>query len=176
MKDSKMLIADSAAAYKEQIAQAAMVIFETMNALGEIKIGTIEVVGEKSGLIMDLEGDGLIGTIFEPVQGAVPAEYWKLLRLLRAKPAKAVPMGRMVLVDPGILERIKAILEEYVGDFTDRIFENQMKNQGIKVEELRGEDVRRLILALAKATSMIVGRRKGRELSGRLTELVKGGE
>jgi uncharacterized membrane protein YebE (DUF533 family) len=48
-----------------------------------------------------------------------------------------------------------------------------MKNQGIKAEELHGEDVRRLILALGKATGMIVGRKKGRELSSKLTELVK---
>jgi hypothetical protein len=48
-----------------------------------------------------------------------------------------------------------------------------MKNQGINAKELHKEDVRRLILALAKATSMIVGRSKGRELSSKLTELVK---
>ena len=170
------LVAGPAAAYKEQLAQAALVIFETISALGEVKIGTIEIVGEKKGVIMDLDADGFIGSIFEPVQGRVPVEYWQLLRLLRAKPAKAVAMGRMVLVDPSILDKIKAILSEYVGDFTDRIFQNQMKNQGIKIEDLHGEDVRRLILALAKATSMIVGRRKGRELSSKLTDLVKGGE
>jgi hypothetical protein len=48
-----------------------------------------------------------------------------------------------------------------------------MKNQGIKIEELHNEDVRRLILALGKATSMIVGRSKGRDLSKKLIELVK---
>lgn len=175
-KAGTTLVAGPAAAYKEQLAQAGLVIFETISALGEVKIETIEIVGDKKGVIMDLDADGLIGSIFEPVQGQVPGEYWQLLRLLRVKPAKAVAMGRMVLVDPSILDRIKAILQEYVGDFTDRIFQNQMKNQGIKIEELHGEDVRRLILALVKATGMIVGRRKGRELSNRLTDLVKGGE
>jgi len=175
-KAGMALVAGPAAAYKEQLAQASLVIFETISALGEVKIETIEIVGEKRGVIMDLDADGLIGSIFEPLQGSVPAEYWQLLRLMRAKPAKAVAMGRMVLVDASILDKIKTILQEYVGDFTERIFQNQMKNQGINIEELHGEDVRRLILALAKATSMIVGRRKGRELSSRLTDLVKGGE
>ena len=80
---------------------------------------------------------------------------------------------RAALVDPGVLEKIKGILGEYVGDFTERIFQNQLKNQNIKIDELHAEDVRRVILALSKATSMIVGRSKGRELSKRLTELVK---
>jgi hypothetical protein len=171
-KSGTTLVANATAEYKENLAQTALVIFETISALGEVKIETIEVVGEKKGIIMDVDAEGLTGTIFEPREG-VAVEYLKLLRELRVKPVAAVPMGRMALVDPGILEKIKAILQDYVGDFTDRIFQNQMKNQGIDAEELHGEDVRRLILALSKATGMIVGRRKGRELSSKLIELVK---
>ena len=172
-KSGEALVADATASYKEKLAQVALVIFETISALGEVKITTIEVIGDKKGIIMDLGDDGLLGTIFQPEDDAIPVEYSKLLRQLRLKPVAAVPMGRMALVDPSILPKIKSILQEYVGDFTDRIFQNQMKNQGIKVEELHGEDVRRLILALGKATGMIVGRKKGRELSSKLTELVK---
>ena len=172
-KSGEALVADATASYKEKLAQVALVIFETISALGEVKITTIEVIGDKKGIIMDLGDDGLLGTIFQPKDDAIPVEYSKLLRQLRLKPVAAVPMGRMALVDPSILPKIKSILQEYVGDFTDRIFQNQMKNQGIKVEELHGEDVRRLILALGKATGMIVGRKKGRELSSKLTELVK---
>jgi hypothetical protein len=172
-KAGAILLADATADYKAKLAQVAMVIFETINALGEVKIGTIEAVGEKKGVVMDIDAEGLIGTIFEAEEGVIPADYLKLLRQLRAKPVTAVPMGRMALVDPSILDKIKGILQDYVGDFTERIFENQMKNQAINVKELHGEDVRRLILALSKATGMIVGRRKGRELSNRLIELVK---
>jgi hypothetical protein len=172
-KSGEVLVADATASYQEKLAQVALVIFETISALGEVKIATIEVIGDKKGIIMDLDDDGLLGTIFQPQDDATPVEYMKLLRELRIKPVAAVPMGRMALVDPSILSKIKSILQEYVGDFTDRIFENQMKNQGIKAEELHGEDVRRLILALGKATGMIVGRKKGRELSSKLTELVK---
>jgi len=167
------LVADSTMAYKEQLSQAALVIFETISALGEVKIGTIEIIGEKKGVVVDLDAEGLVGTIFEPIEGRVPPEYWNLLRELRVKPAAAVPSQRLAMVDPVILDKIKAILQDYVGDFTERIFQNQMKNQGIKIEELHNEDVRRLILALGKATSMIVGRSKGRDLSRKLIELVK---
>jgi hypothetical protein len=167
------LVADATMVYKEQLAQAALVIFETISALGEVKIGTIEIIGEKKGVVVDLDAEGLVGTIFEPVEGIVPPEYWTLLDKLRVKPAAAVPAQRMAMVDPVILDKIKTILQDYVGDFTERIFQNQMKNQAIKIEELHSEDVRRLILALGKATSMIVGRSKGRDLSKRLIELVK---
>jgi len=167
------LVADATVVYKEQLAQAALVIFETISALGEVKIGTIEIIGEKKGVVVDLDAEGLVGTIFEPVEGIVPHEYWTLLHQLRVKPAAAVPPQRMAMVDPVILDKIKTILQDYVGDFTERIFQNQMKNQAIKIEELHSEDVRRLILALGKATSMIVGRSKGRDLSKRLIELVK---
>ncbi|KPK62515.1 hypothetical protein AMJ83_10720 [candidate division WOR_3 bacterium SM23_42] len=173
-KTRATLVSDAAAVYKEQIGQMALVVFETISTLGEVKIERIEIVGDKRGIIMDLHGEGLIGTIFEPAEGAVPPSYWNLLKELRTKPiAAVVPSRRMALVDAAILEKIKTILQDYVGDFTDRIYQNQMKNQGINVEELHAEDVRRLILALAKATSMIVGRSKGRELSKKLTELVK---
>jgi hypothetical protein len=171
-KAGATLVSSEADAYKEQISQMATVIFETINALGEVKIEQIEIIGDTKGVILDLDAEGLIGTLFEPAAGAVPHDYWKLLKELRVKPAVAVPQ-RMAIIDPGILEKIKTILEDYVGDFTERIFQNQMKNQGINVKELHKEDVRRLILALAKATSMIVGRSKGRELSSKLTELVK---
>jgi hypothetical protein len=171
-KSGATLVSNEADAYKEQITQMATVVFETINAIGEVKVEQIEIIGDAKGVILDLDAEGLIGTMFEPAVGAVPQDFWKLLRELRVKPTVAVPR-LMAIIDPGILEKIKTILEDYVGDFTERIFQNQMKNQGINIEELHEEDVRRLILALAKATSMIVGRSKGRELSSKLTELVK---
>ncbi|UCG29898.1 MAG: hypothetical protein JSV53_10420 [candidate division WOR-3 bacterium] len=166
-------VADSAAAYREQIAQMAMVIFETMNTLGEIKIEKIEIKGDEKSIIVKLDEEGMLGTIVEPAEDIVRPEIWKLLQGMRTRPAVTPAERRTALVDPSVLETIKDILAEYVGDFTDRIFQNQLKNQNIRIEELHSEDVRRVILALSKATSMIVGRTKGRELSKRLIELVK---
>ena len=172
-KDKGTLVSDAAACHEEQITQMALVVQETISAIGEVKIERIEMVGDKRGIIMDLDAEGLVGTLFEPAEGKVPVRYWDLIKELRVKPAAVAPLRRMAIVDATILDKIKAILQDYVGDFTERIYKNQMKNQGINVDELHAEDVRRLILALAKATSMIVGRSKGRELSKKLTELVK---
>lgn len=167
------IVADAAAVYQEQIAQMAMVIFETISALGEVKIERIEIKGEKKSIAVKLDEARMLGTILEPAEGITHPEIWKLLQEMITKPAMTPAERRAALVDPGVLEKIKEILGEYVGDFTERIFQNQLRNQNIKTDDLHAEDVRRVILALSKATSMIVGRSKGRELSKRLTELVK---
>jgi hypothetical protein len=166
-------VADTAAGYKEQITQMAVVIFETINALGEVKIERIEIRGERKSIVMKLEKDGMLGAILDPADRVTRPELWRLLEEMTVKPAMTPAERRVALVDPAVLEKIKGILGEYVGDFTERIFQNQLRNQNIKTDELHAEDVRRVILALSKATSMIVGRSKGRELSKRLTELVK---
>ncbi|MBE0433117.1 hypothetical protein IBX73_06595 [candidate division WOR-3 bacterium] len=168
-----VLEADPAAAYHEQIAQMATVIFETLEAVGEVKIENIEIGGSKKSIIMDLHGDSLIGTIAGPPDITERADIRRLLDELHARTAPGPAARRTALVDPGVLEKIKKILSEYVGDFTERIFRNQLKNQNINVDELHEEDVRRVILALSKATGMIVGRAKGREMSKRLIDLVK---
>ncbi len=167
------LVADAAAAYQEQIVQMATVIFETISAVGEVKIEKITLMGSKKGIMMDLNSEGLVGTVVESPKDLSNPEMWQLLQELRVKPTSTTAVRRTAIVDASVLDDIKAILHDYVGDFTERIFQNQLKNQNIKLDELHEEDVRRVILALTRATSMIVGRSKGRELSKRLIDLVK---
>lgn len=167
------LVADTASAYREQIPQIATVVFETIGALGEVKIERIEIKGSKKCIMLDLDAEGLVGTVVEPPNDLARPELWRQVQELRVKPVVSPAARRMAIVDAGVLQKIKTILHEYVGDFTERIFQNQLKNQNIKIEELHEEDVRRVILALSRATSMIVGRSKGRELSKRLIDLVK---
>ncbi len=165
-------VSDAAAPYRDQIALMATVIFETISACGEVKIEAIEIAGSKKSIAMCLGREELAGAVVEPAR-AVGQEMWAALQGLLGRPGATPAERRMAIVDPAILQKIKGILHEYAGDFTERLFQNQLKNQNIKVNELHEEDVRRVILALSKATSMIVGRSKGRELSKRLTDLVK---
>lgn len=165
--------ADQAVAYEEQIAQMATVIFETLKAVGETKIEHIEITGSQKSIVVDLVDGGLVGAIAGPLDQAGRAELRRRLDELHLKAAPGPQARRAAPVDPAILEKIKSILAEYVGDFTERIYKNQLKNQNIKVSDLREEDVRRVILALSKATGKIVGRAKGLEMSKRLIDLVK---
>lgn len=165
-------VADAGAPYRDQIGLMATVIFETISACGEVKIESVEIAGSRKSIILCLGREGLAGAVVEPAR-AVGQEIWVTLQGLLARPGGTPAERRMAIVDPAILQKIKGVLHEYAGDFTERLFQNQLKNQNIKADELHEEDVRRVILALSKATSMIVGRSKGRELSKRLTDLVK---
>jgi hypothetical protein len=64
-------------------------------------------------------------------------------------------------------------MKDYLGDFTDRIYQNQLKSQRIKPEELYEEDARRFIFALGKAAGMIIGPSKGKDLTNKLLAKIK---
>ena len=68
---------------------------------------------------------------------------------------------------------MKDTMKDYLGDFTGRIFKNQLKAQRIKVEELYDDDARRLVFALGKAAGMIIGPSKGRDMTNKLLEILK---
>lgn len=89
------------------------------------------------------------------------------------KPVEAPVEKQKVKLDAGILDTMKTTLKDYVGDFSERIFNNQLKAQRIKTEELYDEDARRLIFALGKAAGMIIGPSKGRDMTNKLLALLK---
>ncbi len=158
---------------KDQLVQMALVVFETISAVGEIKVDKIELVGESRGLIMQLSEERLVGNFFEADEGISVEERWTLLEDIKERPAASVEEPRRELLDAGILEKMKHITVDYLGDFTERIFNNQIKSHGIKVEELSPNDVRRLIATLTKAASMIIGPTKSRHMRNKLLELLK---
>ena len=160
---------------KNEISQMAMVIFETIRAISSIKIETIEVIGDKKGVLMELEDDRVVGSLFEPTEGLVLDNLWQLISRLRAQPSEvAVPKEKpKVRLAPNILDEIKPILKDYLGDFTERIYQNQIKAQHIQPDEIYEEDVRRLIFALGKAAGMIIGPSKGNELTNKLLKIIK---
>jgi hypothetical protein len=89
------------------------------------------------------------------------------------KPEEKPEEKPKVKIDASILDTMKDSMKEYLGDFTDRIFKNQLKAQRIKSEELFDVDARRLIFALGKAAGMIIGPSKGHKMTNKLLELLK---
>jgi len=89
------------------------------------------------------------------------------------KPEEKPEEKPKVKIDASILDNMKDSMKEYLGDFTDRIFKNQLKAQRIKPEELFDADARRLIFALGKAAGMIIGPSKGHKMTNKLLELLK---
>jgi len=178
-KSGQLAITQSSESIKKEISQMATVIFETIGAIGDINIDRVEMLGKTKGLIMSLDKDSLVGSLFDRTEGLALNDLWTLLEELKKQPA-AVPVvtapqkeKKIVELESGVLEEIKKILKDYLGDFTERVYKNQLKKQRIKVDQFYDEDVRKLIFTLGKAASMIIGPSKGGEMTKKMLEIVK---
>jgi len=178
-KAGGVMTAQGAQLIRDEIAQVGMIIFETIGALGDMKINRIEMLGDAKGVLMELAGEQMFGSIFNRTQGVVIDNLWTLLGDLKRQYAAIItPVAEpgekpRALYTLSTLDRVREIMKEYVGDFTERIFKNQLRSQRLNVDELREEDIRRFIDALGKAAAMIIGPSKGREMKGKLMKLLK---
>jgi hypothetical protein len=226
-KKGEVEIAQSGAALSKEVSQMATVIFETIGAVGDIKVDQFEMIGAEKRLVISFSNDRLVGTIFprsekhevntlltlirelqgQPVKEAKPAEpvIEKPEEVVKEKPVEeevpvvekeveeevleepvqepepepakevAEPVAEEAKVKIGteVIDSMKSTMQNYLGDFTERILKNQLKAQRINLDELFDDDARRLIFALGKAAGMIIGPSKGREMTNKLLELLK---
>ncbi|MCX7995326.1 MAG: hypothetical protein N3A65_06110 [candidate division WOR-3 bacterium] len=174
-KDGTTLTSRTGENMKQKFAQTATVVFETISALGNVKIENLEIIGNNQSILCDISEDDLIGHIYATAQTPILENIYNAVKEIRArheaialeeeKPKEKYP--------PDFLDQLKAIVQEYLGDFTERIFQNQLKAQRIKVDSLYEEDIRRFIFALGKAAGMIVGPTKGKDLTNKLLAKLK---
>jgi hypothetical protein len=174
-KTGETTVSDRNSSLKGKLSQMGTVIYESIGAVGRIKIENIEILGEVKSLIMEVEDEHIIGGLFDqPLAKSIP-DIYALIKDTRsqAKPAAVTEVKPKVQLASAFLDELKAILKDYVGDFTDRIYQNQLKAQRINPNEYSEEDVRRLILALGKAAGMIIGPSKGREAINKMLAKLK---
>ena len=174
-KTGETTVSETNSSLKAKLSQMGTVIYESIGAVGRVKIENIEIFGETKGLIMEVEDEHIVGTLFnQPLTKSIPDVY-TLIKNARSqtKPAVVTEAKPKVHLAPAFLDELKAILKDYVGDFTDRIYQNQMKAQRINPNEFNEEDVRRFILALGKAAGMIIGPSKGREAINKMLAKLK---
>lgn len=194
-KTGGVVVASSAESIKNEIAQMTTVIFETIGAVGDIDIDKIEILTDTKSLVLALDQENLMGSLFEQTEGVIIDDIWSSLKELKEQSAgvavaeekevkeKKVEEKKVeekkpeekpkVQIDASILDNMKDTMKDYLGDFTGRIFKNQLKAQRIKVEELYDDDARRLVFALGKAAGMIIGPSKGRDMTNKLLEILK---
>lgn len=194
-KTGGVVVASSAESIKNEIAQMTTVIFETIGAVGDIDIDKIEILTDTKSLVLALDQENLMGSLFEQTEGVTIDDIWSSLKELKEQSAgvavaeekevkeKKVEEKKVeekkpekkpkVQIDASILDNMKDTMKDYLGDFTGRIFKNQLKAQRIKVEELYDDDARRLVFALGKAAGMIIGPSKGRDMTNKLLEILK---
>jgi len=174
-KTGETTVSEKNSSLKAKLSQMGTVIYESIGAVGRIKIETIEILGKIKGLIMEVEDEHIVGGLFDqPLNKSIP-DIYALIKDTRsqAKPVTAPEAKPKVQFSPVFLDELKAILKDYVGDFTDRIYQNQLKAQRINPNEFSEEDVRRFILALGKAAGMIIGPSKGREVINKMLAKLK---
>jgi hypothetical protein len=191
-KTGDLVVASSAESIKNEIAQMTTVIFETIGAVGDIDIDKIEILADSKCLVLALDQENLMGSLFEQSEDVAIDDIWSSLQELKEQSAgiavaeKAKPKEKpeekpkekpeekpRAIIDASILDNMKDAMKDYLGDFTERIFKNQLKAQRIKVEELYDTDARRLVFAFGKAAGMIIGPSKGRDMTNKLLELLK---
>ncbi len=138
-------------------------IFNTLEEMKGVEIA-VEVPVKKP--------EPVVEKVQPEIKPEVKKPVGKLVEETVEKPEVAVEKQKVKL-DAGILDTMKTTLKDYVGDFSERIFNNQLKAQRIKSEEMYDEDARRLIFALGKAAGMIIGPSKGRDMTNKLLALLK---
>jgi gas vesicle protein len=151
------------------------VVFETIGALGGIKIDTLEIVGSNQSLLCDVGEDDLIGHIYATAQESVFENIGNAIKDIRArKKVEGVKVEKpKEKYPPEFLEQLKSVVQDYLGDFTERVFQNQLKAQRIKSEDLYEDEIKRFIFALGKAAGMIIGPTKGKDLTNKLLAKLK---
>ncbi len=174
-KDGEITTSKTGEQQKQKFSQTASVLFETIGALGGIKIDTLEIVGINQSLICDIGEDDLVGHLYATAQtGVLENIYNAIKEIRRHKKVEGVEEEKLKeKYAPEFLNQLRTIVQDYLGDFADRIFQNQLKAQRIKAEELYEEDIRRFIFALGKAAGMIIGPTKGKDLTNKLLAKLK---
>ncbi len=174
-KDGETITSKIGEQQKQKFSQTATVVFETIGALGGIKIDTLEIVGSNQSLLFDIGEGDLIGHIYATSQRGILDSIYNAIKEIRIhKKVEGVEEEKpKEKYSPEFLDQLKSIVHSYLGDFADRVFQNQLKAQRIKAEELYEEDIRRFIFALGKAAGMIIGPTKGKDLTNKLLAKLK---
>ncbi|MGB9719906.1 MAG: hypothetical protein ACPL28_00280 [bacterium] len=175
MKDGETITSKGGEQKKSKFSQTGTVLFESIGAVGGIKIDTIEIVGSNQSLLCDIAENEMIGHIYATTQTEILDTILNAIKEIRTKQKTEVveaerPKEKFA---PEFLDQLKAVIQDYLGDFTERVYQNQLKAQRIKADELYEEDIRRFIFALGKAAGMIVGPTKGKDLTNKLLGKLK---
>jgi hypothetical protein len=119
-KTGEVEIAQSGAAMAKQVSQMATVIFETIGAVGDIKVDQFEMLGSDKRLVISFSDDRLVGTIFSRSEKHDINTLLNLIQELRSQPAREeIPAERVVdtkeeVVEEKPVEKAVPIVEKEV--------------------------------------------------------------
>ena len=111
-KTGETTVSEKNSSLKAKLSQMGTVIYESIGAVGRIKIETIEILGKIKGLIMEVEDEHIVGGLFDqPLNKSIP-DIYALIKDTRsqAKPVTAPEAKPKVQFSPVFLDELKAIL------------------------------------------------------------------
>ncbi len=131
-------------------------------------------VFEKEGIFYGILSNEEIG-----IEEVIKIASEKILSLKKEVPIPkreekpAPPPEEEIKVAPEIFEEIKKILEEYVGVFADAIFENQLKDARIDINNATLKKTKKLVSNLQSASAMIIGQAKAKDMGSKMLKLLQ---
>ncbi len=168
----ELFVPKSEESQRDNLSQIGVIVFETIAALGQFPIAEIGVMGSDRGVIIKIHDQKLVGSAFD-----AGADYGVIQeRLGQFIQELSVPVKEKVVevkVEENIFERIKTECLAYLGDFAEKIYQNQLKATKVNVAEAKVDDVKKLIFGLNKAASMIIGPKRAKEMTDKLLEFIK---
>lgn len=106
-------------------------------------------------------------TVAAPVPGApAPAPA------AQAAPARPAPRPAEP-VDPAVLDKMAAIADEFLGELSADIFQNQLADNRISKDRLVRDPVMKFCYALQKDASMIIGPSAAKQMADKMMLLLK---
>jgi len=95
------------------------------------------------------------------------------VKKVKEEKPKITPTIEEIKVSPEVFDKIKEILKEYLGAFSETIFENQLKDTRLSKEDATLSKTKKFITNLQNAASMIIGPLKAREMGNKMLKLLQ---
>jgi hypothetical protein len=197
-KENLFSFSDKYRVPESRIKRIALVLTQTMDAIGGISFDRFLLEGEDKRISIFKYNSGYCGIVFrkdtpfnsiETVYKKVVSKAPPVTEKKEEKPAPKVvekeipkppkkevreePEKEDKILSPGVFDKMGEILNEYLGDFSETIFENQMSDMKIKSEPTPFSKVQKLCFSLQKASAMLIGPSHAREMVDKLLAMLK---
>jgi hypothetical protein len=183
-----------------RIKRIALVLTQTMDALGGMVFDRFLLEGEDKRISLFSHDGGYCGIVFQSNVPYTSIEniYTELISkapVIEEKPPEAKPEPAVApkpkkeapkvevkpppkekedkIIPATVFDEMGKILNEYLGDFSETIFENQMSDLKVKTEPTPFSKLQRLCFSLQKASAMLIGPSQAREMVDKLLSLIK---
>ncbi len=182
-----------------RIKRIALVLTQTMDALGGMIFDRFLLEGEDKRISLFNHNGGYCGIVFKSTVPYTSIEniFTELISKAPAveekppevKPTPAAPKPEVeaptpkkeappeekedIIIPATVFDEMAKTLNEYLGDFSETIFENQLSDLKIKTEPTPFSTLQKLCFSLQKASAMLIGPSQAREMVDKLLALIK---